>query len=135
MHSEEHFVHEAFKTGGVGYILKQSAMAELVFAIKEVYQGRTYVSPSIAQGLVSHALNPSSNLKKTSETETPALTQRQVEILQLVAEGKSNKEIAVILNLAVKTVEFHKTRVMQVLGLKTASELTKYAIANGIISI
>lgn len=58
-----------------------------------------------------------------------------MEILQLVAEGKSNKEIAVILNLAVKTVEFHKTRVMQVLGLKTASELTKYAIANGIISL
>ncbi len=135
MHAEDHFVQEAFKAGGVGYILKQSATAELVFAIKEVYQGHTYVSPSIAQGIVSQALNPSSNSKKATQAETPELTQRQVEILQLVAEGKSNKEIAVILNLAVKTVEFHKTRVMHILGLKTASELTKYAIANGIISI
>lgn len=135
MHSEDHFVHEAFKAGGAGYILKQSATAELVFAIKEVYQGRTYVSPSIAQGIVRQALNPSSNSTKAAQAETPPLTQRQVEILQLVAEGKSNKDIAVVLNLAVKTVEFHKTRIMQILGLKTASELTKYAITTGIISI
>lgn len=135
MHSEEHFIQEAFKVGGAGYILKQSATAELVFAIKEVYQGRTYVSPSIAKGIVNQALNPSSISKKKPQDETPTLTQRQVEILQLVAEGKSNKDVAVILNLAVKTVEFHKTRIMQILGLKTASELTKYAITTGIISI
>ena len=63
------------------------------------------------------------------------LTQRQIEILQLIAEGKANKEVAVILSLAVKTVEFHKTRIMQILGLKTTSELTKYAISHGIISL
>lgn len=136
MHSEENFVRDAFKAGGSGYILKKSATAELVFAIKEVYQGRTYVSPSIAQGLINQALAPPSTLpQKAQETEPAQLTQRQLEILQLVAEGKSNKDIAVILSLAVKTVEFHKTRIMQILGLKTTSELTKYAIAHGIISI
>jgi DNA-binding NarL/FixJ family response regulator len=135
MHAEENFVKDAFQAGGSGYILKKSATAELVFAIKEVYQGRTYVSPSIAQGIVNQALNPSATPPDPQEPGPAQLTQRQLEILQLVAEGKSNKDIALILNLAVKTVEFHKTRIMQLLGLKTTSELTKYAIAHGIISI
>jgi DNA-binding NarL/FixJ family response regulator len=135
MHAEENFVRDAFKSGGSGYVLKQSATAELVFAIKEVYQGRTYVSPSVAQSIVNQALDPSSIPKDDHGSNPSALTQRQLEILQLIAEGKANKEVAVILNLAVKTVEFHKTRIMQVLGLKTTSELTKYAISHGIISI
>ena len=135
MHAEENFVKDAFQAGGSGYILKKSATAELVFAIKEVYQGRTYVSPTIAQGIVNQALNPSATPPDSQEPGPAQLTQRQLEILQLVAEGKSNKDIALILNLAVKTVEFHKTRIMQLLGLKTTSELTKYAIAHGIISI
>jgi DNA-binding NarL/FixJ family response regulator len=116
-------------------VLKQSATAVLVFAIKEVYQGRTYVSPSVAQSIVNQALDPSSIPKDDHGSNPSELTQRQIEILQLIAEGKANKEVAVILNLAVKTVEFHKTRIMQVLGLKTTSELTKYAISHGIISM
>jgi DNA-binding NarL/FixJ family response regulator len=135
MHAEENFVRDAFKSGGSGYVLKQSATAELVFAIKEVYQGRTYVSPSVAQSIVNQALDPSSIPKDDHDSNPSSLTQRQIEILQLIAEGKANKEVAVILNLAVKTVEFHKTRIMQVLGLKTTSELTKYAISHGIISM
>jgi DNA-binding NarL/FixJ family response regulator len=135
MHAEENFVRDAFKSGGSGYVLKQSATAELVFAIKEVYQGRTYVSPSVAQSIVNQALDPSSIPKDDHGSNPSELTQRQIEILQLIAEGKANKEVAVILNLAVKTVEFHKTRIMQVLGLKTTSELTKYAISHGIISM
>jgi DNA-binding NarL/FixJ family response regulator len=134
MHAEEHFVKEAFQAGGSGYILKQSASTELLFAIKEVCQGRTYVSPAIAQGLVNQALNSSRGRTNQHEANAVRLTQRQVEILQLVAEGKSNKDIAVVLNLAVKTVEFHKTRIMQELGLKTTAELTKYALSHGIIS-
>jgi DNA-binding NarL/FixJ family response regulator len=134
MHAEEHFVTEAFQAGGSGYILKQSATTELLFAIKEVHQGRTYISPSIAGGLVSRALNMSSIPTTHQEVDPVKLTKRQVEILQLVAEGKSNKDIALILNLAVKTVEFHKTRIMQELGLQTTSELTKYALSHGIIS-
>ncbi len=135
MHAEDNFVRDAFKSGGSGYVLKQSATAELVFAIKEVHQGRTYVSPSVAQSIVNQALDPSSIPKDDHGSNPSTLTQRQIEILQLIAEGKANKEVAVILNLAVKTVEFHKTRIMQILGLKTTSELTKYAISHGIISL
>lgn len=135
MHSEANFVTEAFKAGGSGYILKKSAPAELVFAIKEVYQGGTYVSPSIAQALIDQALSPSSIHQESHGARPDQLTPRQLEILQLVAEGKCNKDIGVVLSLAVKTVEFHKTRIMHILGLKSTSELTKYAIAHGIISI
>jgi DNA-binding NarL/FixJ family response regulator len=134
MHAEESFVREAFKSGGSGYVLKQSATKELIFAIQEVFQGRTYVSPSVAAGIVDQALHPTKNPKSISDPDPDILTQRQMEILQLVAEGKSNKEVAVILDVAVKTVEFHKTRIMQTLGLKTGPELTKYAISHGIIS-
>lgn len=134
MHGEDSFVRDAFQAGGSGYVLKQSSSNELVFAIKEVCQGHTYISPSIAQGLVDRAWMTTSEPVGKPESESTKLTQRQTEILQLVAEGKSNKEIAMILNLAVKTVEFHKTRLMQTLGCTTTSELTKYAIAQGIIS-
>ncbi len=136
MHSEDKFVQEAFKAGGLGYILKQSATTELVFAIHEVNQGRTYISPSVAQVMVSQALNPTLSPSPDNFGTNPTdLTQRQMEILQLVAEGKSNKEIALILNLAVKTIEFHKTRIMQTLGCTTSAELTKYALIHGIISL
>lgn len=134
MHAEESFVRDAFKSGGSGYVLKQSAAKELIFAIQEVFQGRTYVSPLVAGGIVDQALNPTKSSKSLSGPDPDILTQRQMEILQLVAEGKSNKEIAVILNLAVKTVEFHKTRIMQTLELNTSPELTKYAMSHGIIS-
>ncbi|MDR4493482.1 MAG: response regulator [Nitrospirales bacterium] len=134
MHGEESYVRDAFQAGGSGYILKQSSTNELVFAIKEVFLGHTYISPSIAQTIVDRAWMVSSKPVEKSESGAIKLTQRQIEILQLVAEGKSNKEVAIILNLAVKTVEFHKTRLMQTLGLKTTSELTKYAISQGIIS-
>lgn len=134
MHAEESFVRDAFISGGSGYVLKQSAAKELIFAIQEVFQGRTYVSPSVAGGIVDQALNPTKSSKSLPGPDPDILTQRQMEVLQLVAEGKSNKEIAVILNLAVKTVEFHKTRIMQTLELNTSPELTKYAMSHGIIS-
>ncbi|MEX2493889.1 MAG: response regulator transcription factor, partial [Nitrospirales bacterium] len=134
MHTEESFVRDAFKSGGSGYVVKQSAAKELIFAIQEVSQGRTYVSPSVAAGIVDQALHPTNSSMPMSGPDPDILTQRQMEILQLVAEGKSNKDVAVILDVAVKTVEFHKTRIMQALGLKTAPELTKYAISHGIIS-
>ena len=134
MHAEEHFIREAFQAGGSGYVLKNSATKELVFALQEVHQGKIYISPSIAQGILEQALNQSAALDNTADPDHTKLTRRQLEILQLVAEGKSNKDIAVILNLAVKTVEYHKTRLMQELGLQSTSELTKFAIARGIIS-
>lgn len=136
MHSESNFVTEAFRVGVSGYVLKQSVASELVQAIREVRKGRTYVSPMVAQGLVDEAVNPTST-PSTSETNgfARSLSSRQREVLQLVAEGKATKEIASILNVSIKTIEFHKTRIMKELQLHTAAELTKYAIAAGLTSL
>lgn len=137
MHSEPNFVTQAFRVGVSGYVLKQSVGSELVQAIREVIKGRTFVSPMVAQSLVDQAVNP---LSPTAPGDAKAgfaqtLSSRQREVLQLVAEGKATKEIASILNVSVKTVEFHKTRIMKELRLRTAAELTKYAIAAGLTSI
>lgn len=137
MHSEPNFVTQAFRVGVSGYVLKQSVGSELVQAIREVVKGRTFVSPMVAQSLVDQAVNPATASApgevKVGFAQT--LSARQREVLQLVAEGKATKEIASILNVSVKTVEFHKTRIMKELRLRTAAELTKYAIAAGLTSI
>jgi DNA-binding NarL/FixJ family response regulator len=137
MHSEPNFVTQAFRVGVSGYVLKQSVGSELIQAIREVVKGRTFVSPMVAQSLVDQAVNPASPSApgevKVGFAQT--LSARQREVLQLVAEGKATKEIASILNVSVKTVEFHKTRIMKELRLRTAAELTKYAIAAGLTSI
>ena len=134
MHDEEHLINEAFQVGGSGYILKNSAISELVFALKEVSQGKIFISPSVAHKILKHAGNTSIGQTKKIETDQVKLSQRQREILQLAAEGKTNKDIATILNIAVKTVEFHKTRIMQEIGVKSTSELTQFAIKRGVIS-
>src|SRR5215213_5155327 len=135
MHSESNFVTEAFRVGVSGYVLKQSVASELVQAIREVRKGRTFVSPMVAQGLVDEAMNPSSPSTSESNGFAGSLSSRQREVLQLVAEGKATKEIASILNVSIKTIEFHKTRIMKQLQLRTAAELTKYAISTGLTSI
>jgi DNA-binding NarL/FixJ family response regulator len=137
MHSEPNFVTQAFRVGVSGYVLKQSVGSELVQAIREVVKGRTFVSPMVAQSLVDQAVNPSSASApgEVNVGFAQTLSARQREVLQLVAEGKATKEIASILNVSVKTVEFHKTRIMKELRLRTAAELTKYAIAAGLTSI
>ena len=136
MHSESTFVTEAFRIGVSGYVLKQSVGSELALAIKEVLKNNTYVSPIVAQGLVDQAVHPT-QADKANDVGGFAqeLSARQREVLQLVAEGKSAKEAAAVLNVSIKTVEFHKTRIMKQLGLRTAVDLTKYAISNGLISI
>ena len=137
MHSEPNFVTQAFRVGVSGYVLKQSVGSELVQAIREVVKGRTFVSPMVAQSLVDQAVNPTpaSGPGEVNVGFAQTLSSRQREVLQLVAEGKATKEIASILNVSVKTVEFHKTRIMKELRLRTAAELTKYAIAAGLTSI
>lgn len=136
MHSESSFVTEAFRIGVSGYVLKQSVGSELALAIKEVLKNNTYVSPIVAQGLVDQAVHPTpaDNANEVGGF-AQELSSRQREVLQLVAEGKSTKEVAAVLNVSIKTVEFHKTRIMKQLGLRTAADLTKYAISNGLISI
>lgn len=136
MHSEPNFVTQAFRVGVSGYVLKQSVGSELVQAIREVLKGRTFVSPMVTQSLVDQAVNPTSSTTAGEPNGfAQSLSSRQREVLQLVAEGKATKEIASILNVSIKTVEFHKTRIMKELRLRTAAELTKYAISAGLTSI
>jgi DNA-binding NarL/FixJ family response regulator len=129
MHEDATFATSAFQAGASGYVLKRSAPAEIITAIQEALRGRTYISPLIA-GEVLHTL-----LEKGSHPEKlkPELTSRQTEILQLLVEGKSPKEVAAILDISTRTVEFHKYRIMEATGIRTIAELTRYAIAHGII--
>lgn len=132
MHAESTFVTEALRIGVVGYVLKQSVGSELVEAIHQVMQGKTFVSP-----MSSELVTDASSTELLVEPKGFALTlsQRQREVLQLVAEGKSIKEVAAILEVSIKTVEFHKTRLMKQLKIRSAAQLTKYAISNGLITI
>ncbi|MEP6958409.1 MAG: response regulator transcription factor [Nitrospirota bacterium] len=135
MHSEQHFVNEAFRVGVEGYVLKTSVADELLFAVKEVLKGCTYISPVVAQGLVNQALQSSTETSSQPKSaQTVNLSLRQREVLQLVAEGKSNKEIAAATNVTTKTIEFHKARISKELGVHTTAELTKKAITLGLIA-
>lgn len=130
MHSDVAYAAEAFRAGASGFILKKSAAAELVTAIREVLKGGVYVTPPVAKAMMRDTL-----LGQPPSPEDPAtaLTSRQREVLQLVAEGHSIKEIGAILNVSPKTVEFHKYRVMEQLDLRTTAELTQYAVKHGIV--
>ena len=130
MHPDITFATEALMAGGQGYVLKNSASDELVTAIREVGNGRTYVSRSIAE-TVRQALSSRSN---TWRSQLDMLTPRQREVLQLVAEGLQVKEIAARLDVSPKTVEFHKYRIMDELGLRTTAELSRYAARHGIVT-
>ena len=120
---------EAFRRKASGYLLKNSAASELSLAIREAVRGRSYVSPLIAKGMMECMLNRGPGVEGL-----PGLTPRQREVLQLLAEGKSMKEVAAILNITTRTVEFHKYRVMELLSLKTNAELVQYAVRQGIVS-
>jgi DNA-binding NarL/FixJ family response regulator len=122
MHSDPDYVAEAFRAGGSGYVLKRSAASELVTAIGEVLAGRTYLTPLVA-------------VQPAPARRTGKLTERQREVLRLVAEGRSTKEIAAILRISIKTVEFHKSGIMQKLSIRSTAELTRYAIDHGIIGL
>jgi len=130
MHADPTYATEAFQVGACGFLLKRSAASELTQAIQAALKGQFYVTPVIAKDLLSPLVQTSPSSPPKGGTLTP----RQREVLQLVAEGKSTKEIATILNISVKTVEFHKSHIMQQLDLHTTAELTKYAIAHGLAS-
>lgn len=135
MHADAAYVTAAFRAGGSGYLLKRSAASELVFAINEVLKGRFYVTPAVAKDVLQDVFEEVETSRKEPPTKAPHLTPRQREVLQLVAEGKSIKEIATILGISAKTVEFHKSRITEELNLHTTAELTKFAIAHGIASL
>lgn len=135
MHADPTYVTEAFRAGGLGYLLKRSAASELVFAIEEVLKGRYYVTPAVAKDVMRPVFDEDAPSRREPPESAPRLTTRQREVLQLVAEGKSIKEIASILDISVKTVEFHKSRIMEELDLHTTADLTKYAVSHGIASL
>jgi DNA-binding NarL/FixJ family response regulator len=130
MHPDVSFATEALAAGGAAYVLKNSAGDELLTAIREAASGRTYVTKSIAEA-VKQGLSSRSNTWRSSADK---LTSRQREVLQLLAEGLQVKEIATRLHLSPRTVEFHKYRIMDELGLRTTAELSRYAARHGIVT-
>jgi DNA-binding NarL/FixJ family response regulator len=131
MHSSPVYLREALDAGGDGYILKTSAKEELPIAMQKVLNGQIYVSQSFDEG-VRESVGPR---LKGSARPSVSLTHRQIEVLQLVAEGFANKEIADRLNISVKTVEFHRGRMMAKLGAHSVADLIRYAVQSGIVSM
>ncbi len=134
MHADPMYVTEAFRAGGSAYLLKRSAATELIFAIEEVLKGRYYVTSAVAKDVIDPTALCQTGSSSRPRNDAQRLTPRQREVIQLVAEGKSTKEIASILGISVKTVEFHKSRIMEELGRRTTAELTRYAVAHGLVS-
>jgi DNA-binding NarL/FixJ family response regulator len=126
MNEDADLAAEAFRAGASGYLLKRSAASELVTAIREVTKGRSYVTPLVTEGLVGSLMN-------VNEQKPHELTSRQLEVLQLLAEGRSMKEVASVLNLTPRTVAFHKYRMMDELKVKSTAELVQYAVKHHIV--
>ena len=132
MHSDRRFVLGMLEAGASGYLLKDCAFGELATAIRQVTTGHTYLSPSIADVVVKGYLSKALASSLTAHT---VLSPREREILQLIAEGLSAKEIAAHINLSIKTVETHRRNIMGKLNLQSIAELTKYAIREGLVAL
>jgi DNA-binding NarL/FixJ family response regulator len=132
MHADRHFIMGVLEAGADGYLLKDSAFAELVTAVAAVAKGKMYLSPSIAETVIK------SSLEKTDrgiQGSSVLLSGREREVLQMIAEGKSTKEIALKLFVSTKTVETHRKQIMDKLNIRTVAGLTKYAIREGLTSL
>ena len=129
IHSDRRFVSQMFKAGARGYLLKDCAFEELIRAIQAVAGDQTYLSPAIAGVVVEEFINGQT---KQEGTTHPLLTAREREVLQLIAEGQTTKQIAASLQVSVKTVETHRRQIMAKLRLNSVAELTRYAIREGL---
>jgi DNA-binding NarL/FixJ family response regulator len=127
MNEDPDLAAEAFRAGASGYLLKRSAAAELLTAIKQVMQGRSYITPLMTESLVEALMQP------PEHSPAEELTPRQREILQLLAEGRSMKEVATVLDITASTVAFHKYRMMEHLKVKSTAELVQYAVRHHIV--
>jgi DNA-binding NarL/FixJ family response regulator len=130
MHPDVVYVTEAFRAGASAYVLKASAATDILTAVRSVLQGKTYLSPSIDWAVLEAHIERG----QQSRQSPSKLSSRQREVLQLVAEGRNTKEIAEILHISPRTVEFHRHRIMDALGLHGTAELVQYAIKYRIIS-
>jgi len=132
MHSDSHYVKELFKAGASGYLLKDCAFEELANAIHTVAADQIYLSPRISHVVINDYLN---RVSTEENSVFSVLTAREREVLQLLAEGKTTKEIAYTLDLSTKTVEAHRQKIMEKSNLHSVAELTKYAIREGLTSL
>ena len=132
IHESDQYVLEAFEAGADGYCIKDAGRNELMVAIDSVLEGKTYISPGIADNVMEGYLEESKRLKTKTTWDT--ITQREREVLKLLAEGYLNKEIAEFLHISVKTVEKHRANIMNKLDLHNASALTAYAIEKGLVA-
>jgi DNA-binding NarL/FixJ family response regulator len=130
MNPDADLAAEAFRRGASGYVLKTCTASELIVAVREVLRGRSYLSPMIAKDTVDFLIRQGKKLVE----EEQRLTERQREVLQLLAEGKCMKEVAAVLNVTTRTVAFHKYRIMEVLKVHSTAELVQYAIRNHLIA-
>lgn len=129
MHASEEYVWQALRAGACGYLLKGGSFAELGLAIESVWEGEIYLSPPISKQVIMEYLQRTGAERRPSEI----LTSRQREILKLIAEGKSTKQIALMLKISVKTVETHRAHLMQRIGVSDVASLVRYAIRTGLV--
>jgi DNA-binding NarL/FixJ family response regulator len=134
MHSEKHFIIEAFQAGAMGYLLKDCALEELVSAIDIIMENKKYISPSITDIIINSSVSNSDNVKPENH-QIAELSEREHEVLQLLCDGKNTKETAVELGVCAKTVETHRTNIMNKLNIHNMADLVKYAIRKKLIII
>jgi DNA-binding NarL/FixJ family response regulator len=130
MNPDAELAAEAFRRGASGYLLKTCAAAEMVVSVREVLRGKAYISSALSRDTVNFLRRQDKELVREDER----LTERQREVLQLLAEGKGMKQVGGILNMTTRTVAYHKYRMMEVLGAKSSAELVKYAIRNHMVA-
>jgi len=132
MHKDQEYLHQAITAGAEGYLLKEDADAELFSAIDRVRRGRIYVSPKLSEGVTEDWVKMSRGDHKPS-FEPEKLTTREREVVKLIAEGKSSKEVGDLLFISVRTVEHHRANIMEKLNLKNTADLVKYAVQKGYV--
>jgi DNA-binding NarL/FixJ family response regulator len=132
VHDSEAYVFQMLQAGATGYIVKRAPAVEVIQAVKRAYRGEAVLHPSVAKLLIRDYL---SRVEKGEETSYDTLSDREREILKLIAEGKTNREMADLLYLSVKTVQAHRANLMRKLGMHDRTELVKYAIRKGIIGL
>jgi DNA-binding NarL/FixJ family response regulator len=131
-YDEEDYVQQLLEAGAKGYLLKQTAANDLRQAVRDILQGKAYFSPSISRRLAAKSRDNYTRTGKANP-QTPRLTSREAEVLQLIAEGLANKQIAAELAISIKTVEKHRQQVMNKLGIHEVAGLTRHAISRGMV--
>jgi DNA-binding NarL/FixJ family response regulator len=137
MHDSDSVIREVLRAGARGFLLKSDAGKELVTAVEALQRQRTFFTPRVSQMVLDGFLNRETPEERVESEAVSGevLTAREREVIQLLAEGKTSKEVAVMLNLSVKTAETHRTNLMRKLGLHSVADLTRYAVRNGIVQV